>query len=79
MLVRFKEDEVISPNSTQHFWEPLVNDGEQPYWNTSLFINDTIGLRTLNEKGRIKFVSVNTGHSDGLEKVITEHVIPFLF
>ena len=44
-----------------------------------MFINDTIGLRTLNESGRVKFVTVNKRHSDGLENVITEHVIPFLF
>lgn len=45
---------------------------------TDLYIEDWIGLRTLDEAGRIKYISVSGGHLGISKSDMKKHVVPYL-
>lgn len=45
---------------------------------TELYIEDWIGLRTLDEAGRVKFVNVSGGHLDIADDDMKEYIVPYL-
>lgn len=63
MLIKTKEDKVITPKESSwfEFWD---EKGERivPLTESSFYINDNIGLRTLNEEGKVQFVEFEGGH-----------------
>ena len=63
MLIKTKEDKVITPKESSwfEFWDET---GERivPLTESSFYINDNIGLRTLNEEGKVQFVEFEGGH-----------------
>ena len=64
VLVKFNEDSVVDPRGTEWFdyYEPGQGQRMLPYNETDLYKEDWIGLKTLNEDGRVDFLSVEGDH-----------------
>jgi len=45
---------------------------------TKLYTEDWIGLRTLDEAGRVKFVNVSGGHLGISHDDMKKHIVPYL-
>lgn len=45
---------------------------------TKLYIEDWIGLRTLDEAGRVKYINVSGGHLGISKSDMKKHVVPYL-
>ncbi|KAL5225537.1 hypothetical protein ABZP36_012176 [Zizania latifolia] len=80
VLIMFEDDEVLIPRETA--WFGYYPDGAfspvQPPQKTKLYIEDWIGLKTLNEAGRVKFVSVPGGHLSISRSDMKKYVVPYL-
>jgi len=78
MFVMFTEDMVIWPRETAHF-QPLAADGTvMKLEDSDFYKKDYIGLRALNEAGKITFTSLPGDHLEFTTKDITDTFIPFL-
>lgn len=81
ILVGGPDDGVITPWESSHFG--FYDDDEEvvPVFNRPIFLNDSIGLKTLNDSGRLEMVTVpNVRHFDWHLKihVIQKVVLPYL-
>ena len=45
---------------------------------TKLYEEDWIGLKTLDDAGRVKFLSVPGGHLGILDSDVMKHIVPYL-
>ena len=45
---------------------------------TDLYTEDWIGLRTLDEAGRVKYISVSGGHLGISKRDMKKHIVPYL-
>nr|XP_043628939.1 palmitoyl-protein thioesterase 1 [Erigeron canadensis] len=80
VLIMFDKDTVLIPKETSWFgyypdgaWEPIL-----PPQETRLYIEDWIGLRTLDEAGRVKFINVTGGHLDMYDDDMKAYIVPYL-
>ncbi|KAL8238502.1 hypothetical protein R6Q59_015069 [Mikania micrantha] len=80
VLIMFDKESVLVPKETSWFgyfpdgaWDPVL-----PAQETRLYIEDWIGLRTLDETGRVKFVNVTGGHLDMADDDMKEYIVPYL-
>ncbi|KAL4567216.1 hypothetical protein LXL04_022792 [Taraxacum kok-saghyz] len=80
VLIMGDKDSVLVPKETSWFgyfpdgaWEPIL-----PAQETRLYIEDWIGLRTLDEAGRVKFVNVTGGHLDITDDDMKKYMVPYL-
>ncbi|CAH1412202.1 unnamed protein product [Lactuca virosa] len=80
VLIMFDKDLVLVPKESSWFgyfpdgaWEPIL-----PVQETRLYIEDWIGLRTLDEAGRVTFVNVSGGHLDITDDDMKKYVVPYL-
>ncbi|KAL4570941.1 hypothetical protein LXL04_026606 [Taraxacum kok-saghyz] len=48
------------------------------FWQTRLYIEDWIGLKTLDQSGRVKYINVSGNHLQISDNDIKKHVIPYL-
>ncbi|KAD5316750.1 hypothetical protein E3N88_16696 [Mikania micrantha] len=80
VLIMFEQDTVLIPKETAWF-------GYYPYGQftpvlapqqTRLYIEDWIGLKTLDEAGRVKYINVSGNHLGISESDVKKHVIPYL-
>ncbi|CAL1375915.1 unnamed protein product [Linum trigynum] len=80
VLIMFEEDEVIVPKETA--WFGFYPDGEfnpvLPVQQTRLYQEDWIGLKQMNEEGRVQFVKVPGGHLGISDSDLKQYVIPHL-
>ncbi|KAK7252691.1 hypothetical protein RIF29_36827 [Crotalaria pallida] len=80
VLIMFEQDTVLIPKETS--WFGYYQDGSfdivLPPQETNLYIEDWIGLRTLDEAGRVRFISVPGGHLGISEKDMKKYVVPYL-
>ncbi|KAE9596758.1 hypothetical protein Lal_00008007 [Lupinus albus] len=80
VLIMFEEDNVLIPKETS--WFGYYPDGAfnpilQPQ-QTKLYTEDWIGLRTLDEAGRVKFISASGGHIGISDADMKKYVVPYL-
>lgn len=80
VLIMFENDNVLIPKETSWFgyypdgaFKPIV-----PAHQTPLYTEDWIGLKALDEAGRVHFVNVSGGHLGISESDMKKHVVPFL-
>ncbi|KAK4742045.1 hypothetical protein SAY87_000046 [Trapa incisa] len=80
VLIMFEHDTVLIPRETSWFgyypdgaFTPIV-----PANQTQLYTEDWIGLRTLDEAGRVKFISVPGNHLGISNDDLKRHVVPYL-
>uniref|UniRef100_A0A6N2N7F4 Palmitoyl-protein thioesterase 1 n=1 Tax=Salix viminalis TaxID=40686 RepID=A0A6N2N7F4_SALVM len=80
VLIMFENDSILIPKETSWFgyypdgaFKPIV-----PVKETKLYTEDWIGLRTLDEAGRVHFVNVSGAHLGISKSDLKRHVVPFL-
>ncbi|KAL2348180.1 hypothetical protein Fmac_002180 [Flemingia macrophylla] len=80
VLIMFEQDTVLIPKETS--WFGYYPDGSfKPILSpqsTELYIEDWIGLRTLDEAGKVHFVSVPGKHLGISQEDMKKHVVPYL-
>ncbi|XP_031098499.1 palmitoyl-protein thioesterase 1-like [Ipomoea triloba] len=80
VLIMFEHDTVLIPKETS--WFGYYPDGEfkpvLPPQQTQLYIEDWIGLKTLDEAGRVKFVNVSGNHLGISKSDMKKFVVPYL-
>ncbi|XP_010529980.1 PREDICTED: palmitoyl-protein thioesterase 1-like [Tarenaya hassleriana] len=80
VLVMFEDDKVLVPKETS--WFGFYPDGDfhrllSPQ-QTKLYEEDWIGLKTLDDAGRVKFVSVAGEHIRMAHDDVLKYVVPYL-
>ncbi|CAJ1827164.1 unnamed protein product [Sphenostylis stenocarpa] len=80
VLIMFTKEEILVPKETALFG--YYPDGALhpvlPMQQTKLYIEDWIGLRTLDEAGKVKLVNVSGGHLIMSRRDIETYVVPYL-
>ncbi|CAJ1928612.1 unnamed protein product [Sphenostylis stenocarpa] len=80
VLIMFEHDSVLIPKETS--WFGYYPDGYfnpvLPPQSTQLYIEDWIGLRTLDEAGKVHFISVPGKHLGISESDMKKHIVPYL-
>lgn len=80
VLIMFEHDTVLIPRETS--WFGYYPDGAfspvLPPQQTTLYIEDWIGLKTLDEAGRVKYLSVPGKHLGISRSDMRKHVVPYL-
>ncbi|XP_022859303.1 palmitoyl-protein thioesterase 1-like [Olea europaea var. sylvestris] len=80
VLIMFENDTILVPKETSWFgyfpdssWTPVL-----PAQETTLYTEDRIGLKSLDEAGKVKFVKVSGGHLEISYSAMKEHILPYL-
>uniref|UniRef100_A0A7N0VHU3 Uncharacterized protein n=1 Tax=Kalanchoe fedtschenkoi TaxID=63787 RepID=A0A7N0VHU3_KALFE len=80
VLIMCEQDDVLIPKETSWFgyypdgaFKPVLRPQE-----TKLYTEDWIGLRTLDEAGKVKYISVPGGHVGISVSDMKTHIVPFL-
>ncbi|KAJ4848654.1 hypothetical protein Tsubulata_023506 [Turnera subulata] len=80
VLIMFENDSVLIPRETS--WFGYYPDGAfkpvLPVYETKLYTEDWIGLKSMNEAGKVHFVNVSGGHLGISKSDMIKHVVPFL-
>lgn len=79
-LIKFSKDEMVVPKESEWFgFYDITGKNVIPMENTTLFINDRIGLKELSDSGRIHLLTCNGGHLEMSENFFIKKIIyPFL-
>ena len=79
MLVMFEKDTMVDPKESEWFWSLDVNDKKViPLEEDNFYKNDELGLKTLNEANKVKFVKVDGDHLQFSDDDTANTFIPFL-
>ncbi|XP_074269100.1 uncharacterized protein LOC141592366 [Silene latifolia] len=80
ILIMSEQDNVLVPKETS--WFGYYPDGAYtpllPAQKTKLYTEDWIGLKTLDDAGRVKFVKVTGGHLGISDEDMKKHMVPYL-
>lgn len=80
VLIMFAEDNVLIPRETAWFgYYPAGSTNTVLSYNeTDLYIDDWIGLKTLDEAGKVTWVSFPRGHLHINETEMSNYIVPYL-
>ncbi|XP_021893644.1 palmitoyl-protein thioesterase 1-like [Carica papaya] len=80
VLIMFEDEEVVIPKETSWFgyypdgaFNPVI-----PPQQTKLYTEDWIGLKTLDDTGKVEYVAVRGGHLNISTQDMQKHVVPYL-
>ncbi|KAM1252270.1 hypothetical protein ACFX13_041137 [Malus domestica] len=80
VLIMFEQDTVLIPKETSWFgyfpdgaFDPIL-----PAQETMLYTEDWIGLKTLDEAGKVKFINVSGGHLQISRSDMKTYIVPYL-
>ncbi|XP_061375917.1 uncharacterized protein LOC133318006 isoform X2 [Gastrolobium bilobum] len=80
VLIMFEQDTILIPKETS--WFGYYPDGAfhpvLPVQQTKLYTEDWIGLKTLDEAGKVKYVSVSGDHLDISRNEMKTYIVPYL-
>ncbi|XP_042509520.1 palmitoyl-protein thioesterase 1 [Macadamia integrifolia] len=80
VLIMFEDDTVLIPRETS--WFGYYPDGAfnevLPPQQTALYVEDWIGLKTLDDAGKVKYVSVSGNHLAISESDMKKYILPYL-
>ncbi|XP_047340857.1 palmitoyl-protein thioesterase 1-like [Impatiens glandulifera] len=80
VLIMFEDDKVLVPKETS--WFGYFSDGSRdkvlPAQETTLYQEDWIGLRSLDEAGRVQYINVSGGHLEISNIDIKKYIVPYL-
>jgi len=78
MLVMFSEDTMLFPKETAWFQQMNAEGDLLPLNSTKFYQSDYIGLKSLDEAGRVKYVKIKGDHLQLTLSDFSEIFIPFL-
>ncbi|KAI4354708.1 hypothetical protein L6164_003553 [Bauhinia variegata] len=80
VLVMFEHDTILIPKETSWFgyYPDGTFDPVLPVQETKLYTEDWIGLKTLDEAGKVKFVNVSGNHLQISNNDLKKYVVPYL-
>ncbi|XVE76863.1 hypothetical protein DITRI_Ditri13aG0014400 [Diplodiscus trichospermus] len=80
VLIMFKDDTILIPKETSWFgYYPYgAFDPVLPVQETKLYKEDWIGLKTLDEAGKVKFVNVSGNHLQISGSDMKKYMVPYL-
>ena len=80
VMVMFNQDEVVVPKESAHFmfYKPGQDVEVQSLEESSLYEDNLIGLKTLNEEGKLHFYAVDGKHVEIDYDWVAENILPFL-
>ncbi|KAL9267500.1 Palmitoyl-protein thioesterase 1-like protein [Drosera capensis] len=80
VLIMFENDTVLVPKETSWFgyYENGTVDTLLPANETELYIEDWIGLKTLDEAGKVEYFKVPGGHLAITESEMEKYIVPYL-
>ena len=80
VLVKFLNDTVVVPRDSE--WFGFYVDGQDqlvaPLEQSALYTEDWLGLKTLNDQGRLVFLSCPGNHLQMPAGFFTQHILPLL-
>lgn len=80
VLIMFEHDTVLIPKETAWFgyYPEGAFDPVLPPHQTKLYVDDWIGLKSLNDAGRVKFISVPGNHLGISNSDAQKYIVPYL-
>ena len=78
VLVMFDEDATVIPKESQHFefYKPFQAYDIEPLRENRIYTEDRIGLRALDEAGKLIFINVpGAGHVDFTDDWFTRNIV----
>lgn len=80
VMVMFNQDDVVEPKQSAHFefYSPGQDKEVLPLNESAIYQEDWLGLRRLDESGRLHFFSVEGKHVEIDYDWVAEYIIPFL-
>ncbi|KAM3262468.1 hypothetical protein ACQJBY_052911 [Aegilops geniculata] len=80
VLIMFENDTILIPRETSWFgyYPDGAFDPVLPPQQTKLYQEDWIGLKALDDVGRVKFVSVARDHLGISKSDMRKHILPYL-
>ena len=78
LFVMFNEDTVIFPKETAWFWQLQADGSVLPVNQTAFYKDDLIGLRTLDEAGKVTYAAFDGNHLQFTDEQIKDVIAPFL-
>ncbi|KAJ4954137.1 hypothetical protein NE237_030969 [Protea cynaroides] len=80
VLIMFEQDKVLVPRETS--WFGYYPDGSfsevLPAQQTALYVEDWIGLKTLEDAGKVKYISVPGRHLEISKSDMMKYIVPYL-
>lgn len=80
VLIMFEKDEILVPKQTS--WFGYYPDGSfstvLPAQETKLYTEDWIGLKMLDEAGKVKFLNVSGSHLEISTSEMMKNILPYL-
>ena len=79
-MIKFLEDTVVIPRESQWFGFYRIGQTQEilAYNETALYIEDWIGLKSLDEAGKLDFVECPGGHTQWTNKFFKKLVDTYL-
>jgi len=74
----FDADTVVYPRESEWFWELEATGKVKDVVDTDFYKNDLIGLKALNEAGKVQFLSFPGQHLTITDDQIDNIISPFL-
>ncbi|OVA01193.1 Palmitoyl protein thioesterase [Macleaya cordata] len=80
VLIMFEHDTILIPKETAWFgyYPDGAFDPVLPPQQTTLYIEDWIGLKTLDDAGKVKYISVPGNHLDISQSDMRKYIAPYL-
>jgi palmitoyl-protein thioesterase len=80
ILVKFLRDTMVTPHESEHFGFYEENNTSKiiPLRESTLYLNDLLGLKTMDEQSRIKFLESDTDHLQFTDQWFIDNIIPYL-
>ncbi len=80
VLVKFLGDTVVIPKDSEHFAFYAENDTTKmiPLQESQLYIKDLLGLKTMDQQSRIKFLETDGDHLRFTDQWFIDNIIPLL-
>ena len=78
LLMMFTEDTMVYPKESEWFQQLAADGSVQPLEESDFYKNDYIGLKALNEAGKVQFNSVVGDHLQFSQSDIDNTIVPFL-
>jgi len=80
VMVMFNQDEIVVPKESAHFrfYRPGQDVELEALEDSALYQDNLIGLKTLNEQGKLHFFAVDGKHVQIDYDWVAQYIIPFL-